>query len=85
MIDMGADGLPQSLAERFHDAFGEELVNRRSTTWRDLSEAERDEEAIELLVAHPKVMKRPVIETESGELYLGWTPGTQAALLDRAG
>ena len=81
LIDVGADGLPQGVVERFHSAFGEELVNRRSTTWRNLSDADRDAEAVELLVEHPKLMKRPVIEDDTGNLHLGWTPKVQETLL----
>ncbi|QFU09405.1 putative reductase [Rhodobacteraceae bacterium THAF1] len=80
-IDLRADGVPQGVVERFHDAFGEELVNRRSTTWRELSDAERDDEAVPLIVAHPSVMKRPVIEDDMGGLYLGWTADVQSKLI----
>ena len=79
-IDLRKDGLPQPKAERFHDAFGPAIVNRRSTTWRQLSESDRDGDAVELILAHPTLMKRPVIE-EDEALYLGWTAETRAALL----
>ncbi|TCP41386.1 arsenate reductase family protein [Rhodovulum marinum] len=73
---------PLSAAEiaRFLEAFGEALVNRRSTTWRGLSEAERAGDPAGLLAAHPALMKRPVIEA-GGRLYLGWGKDVQAALL----
>ena len=80
VIDVRADGLPQGLVERFHGAFGEELVNRRSTTWRELPDAERDQEVVGLIVAHPAVMKRPVIEDNNGGLYLGWTADVRSRL-----
>ncbi|WP_375261128.1 ArsC/Spx/MgsR family protein [Palleronia sp.] len=78
-VDVRKDGLPQGKAERFHEAFGPKIVNRRSTTWRQLSEAEREGEAVELIVAQPTLMKRPVIE-DGEALYLGWTAETRAAL-----
>lgn len=65
---------------RFLDAFGEALVNRRSTTWRGLSEAERAAAPEALLAAHPTLMKRPVIEA-GGRLYLGWDASVREALL----
>lgn len=41
------------------------LVNKRSTTWRSLSDAEKsfttDAEAVALLTQHPALMKRPVM------------------------
>ena len=65
--------------QAFHAAFGEALVNRRSTTWRGLSEAERAGDPVALLAAHAALMKRPVIR-DGGALYLGWTAETRAAL-----
>ncbi|MCF6328315.1 MAG: ArsC family transcriptional regulator [Henriciella sp.] len=56
------------------------LLNTRSTTWRGLSEAERQGDPATLLIANPTLIKRPVIET-SGHVHVGWTPGVQAALL----
>ena len=60
-------------------AFPDTLVNKRSTAWRKLSEAERAEDPITLLQAHPALMKRPLIEA-GDKLYLGWTAETEAAL-----
>ena len=59
--------------------FGEALVNKASTTWRGLSEADRAQPAPTLLAAHPALMKRPVIQS-GGVWYLGWTPAVRAAL-----
>lgn len=70
---------PEDLA-RFLEAFGADLVNRRSTTWRGLSEAERAAAPEVLLRAHPALMKRPVIDTD-GRLYLGWDATVQAAVI----
>lgn len=60
--------------------FAEKLVNTRSTTWRGLSEQERAQPPLELLRTHPALMKRPLFETDDGELFLGWTRDVQAAL-----
>ena len=65
--------------ERFLDAFGAALINRRSTTWRTLSGCDRQADPKALLAAHPAVMKRPVIEAR-GRLYLGWGAEVRAAL-----
>ena len=70
---------PEDIA-RFLDAFGDALINRRSTTWRGLGEADRQGAPEALLAAHPALMKRPVIEAE-GVLHLGWGPEVQTALL----
>ncbi|MBV0912564.1 arsenate reductase family protein [Anianabacter salinae] len=79
-VDVRADGLDAATLARFLDAFGEALVNRRSTTWRGLSEAERAGDPATLLGAHPALMKRPVIDA-GGRLFLGWSAETRAAVL----
>lgn len=52
------------------DAFGDAVVNKRSTTWRGLDEAERALPARELIAEHPTLIKRPVIQHE-GRWYQG--------------
>ncbi len=80
VVDVRADGVAAADLRRFHAAFGDALVNRRSTTWRGLSEAERAGDPVALLAAHPALMKRPVIEHD-GRLYLGWGKDVQDSLL----
>ncbi|MDJ0631235.1 MAG: ArsC/Spx/MgsR family protein [Rhodobacter sp.] len=80
VVDVRADGVPRALLARFHAAFGEELLNRKSKTWRELGAAERDGDPVDLLAAHPTLMKRPVIERD-GALYLGWGKDVQNSLL----
>lgn len=80
--DIRAAPLSQAEIARFLNAFGAALVNRRSTTWRGLSEVERAGDPAGLLAAHPALMKRPVIEA-GGRLYLGWGRDVQDALLGK--
>lgn len=53
----------------------EQLVNKRSTTWRQLSASEQaladDTQAIALLQAHPTLMKRPVLQ-QGSQLQVGF-------------
>lgn len=79
-VDVRADGLEEKDLGEFLKSFGDELVNRRSTTWRNLDEQARSHPAADLLETHPTLMKRPVIR-HGGQLYLGWAKDTQAALL----
>ncbi len=72
--------LSREQLERFFEAFGPALLNTRSTTWRNLDEAARNEDLLALLQAHPTWMKRPVIE-QGDELLLGWSKEVQATLL----
>jgi len=79
LVDVREAGLPEGLLERAEAQFGKAILNTRSTTWRGLSEAERAGAPLDLIAAHPALMKRPLIE--AGEaLYLGWGKDTQAAL-----
>lgn len=78
-IDIRATPLSGADLERFLTAFGDALVNTRSTTWRGMSEAERAMAPLDQLAAHPTLMKRPVID--DGTLHLGWGKDVQAALL----
>ena len=63
---------PLSLAQItvFANKFGSMLINKRSTTWRNLSETERALPIETLLEIAPTVMKRPIID--NGTLFLGW-------------
>lgn len=80
VTDVRGDGVaPEDLA-RFHAAFGEALVNKRSTTWRGLSDEERAGDPLVLLAAHPTLMKRPVVE-DGDRLTLGWDAKAQAEWL----
>ena len=78
--DVQADGVSPADIDRFLAEFGDALVNRRSTTWRGLSEAERQHPPRQLLLDHPKLMKRPVIEI-GGQLFLGWGPDVRDQVL----
>lgn len=80
LVDIRAEGVPRNkLADWLDRAGAGTLVNRRSTTWRGLTEAERDGDPLDLLAAHPTLIKRPVIE-DGGALHVGWGPKVRAAL-----
>lgn len=78
--DVRSDPLGATERARFLEAFGDRLINRASTTWRSLGEAERVAEPDALLARYPTLMKRPVIDT-GAELHLGWGREVQAAIL----
>ena len=79
-IDVRKDGVPSDLLSWLLVAFGDALVNKRSTSWRSLSDSERAADAHALLLEHPTLMKRPVIHTGE-DFYLGWNAEVEAALL----
>lgn len=52
------------------------IVNKRSTTWRQLSESQKTElleqSNLQILVDHPTLIKRPVLLTDS-EILVGFS------------
>ena len=54
------------------------LLNRKSTSWRNLDETSRSLPPQTLLAQHPTLIKRPVIFTETGSL-VGWSREVQTA------
>ena len=63
---------------------GEAAINRRSTTWRGLDEPARAGDALDLILTHPTLMKRPVISS-GGRYGPGWGDGLRAVLLGKGG
>lgn len=76
--DFRIDGLQAEILQDWLDSgFAGKLVNRRSTTWRQLSEAQRQSEGVallELLLDHPTLIKRPVFVTDQ-IVAVGFNPG----------
>ena len=65
--DVRSDGLTKEQLEHWAKALGwQTLVNRRSTTWRTLSDDIKanltESSAIEVILDNPTLMKRPVVE-----------------------
>lgn len=59
--DVRADGLSAADIASILTAFGDKAINRASTTWRGLTDAEKAQDPADLLAAHPTLLKRPVI------------------------
>ena len=80
--DVRADGLDQPTIEALEAALGfEALVNKKSATWRGLSDEVKSglsrDTAVALLIENPTLMKRPVIE-HNGRYTVGWTKDVPA-------
>jgi Spx/MgsR family transcriptional regulator len=87
--DLRDDGLPAATLSAWLSAVGwEVLLNRRSTTWRELPEDDKKNldasRAAQLLARHPTLVKRPVVESAEG-IQVGFGPAEQAALSRLAG
>ncbi|MEM6538001.1 MAG: Spx/MgsR family RNA polymerase-binding regulatory protein [Pseudomonadota bacterium] len=89
--DVRGDGITASDISRWIDTLNTEeegdwvkLINKSSTTWRGLSEKEKNgldvKSAKKLLVDHPTLAKRPIIETDAG-IYVGWKADVKNALI----
>ena len=55
------------------------LVNRKSTTWRNLSDEDRQTSAPILLQAHSTLIKRPII-VAGDHSFVGWNVDVKSAL-----
>ena len=71
LIDVSITPVPEDILKKAIEIFGEELINKRSTTWRKLEIETREKRPQEIIRLHPKVMKRPLVKLNSGELSLG--------------
>jgi Spx/MgsR family transcriptional regulator len=88
-VDIRADGVTKSDVTRFARAVGwEKLLNKASTTWRELGEGVKSNLneglAIALMVEHPTLIKRPVFEMDAkdggGKIVSGFRDAEKAAV-----
>lgn len=87
VIDIRQAALTRAEIEAIVAAAGwERAVNRKSTTWRNLSEDEKsnlnEHSAVELISVHPTVMKRPVIVAD-GRITVGFDASVISELQNR--
>jgi Spx/MgsR family transcriptional regulator len=83
--DYKKDGVDPARLARWADTAGwERLLNTRGTTFRKLPEGDRadlaSDKALALMVAHPSLIKRPVVE-HSGGLLVGFDEAEWAQAL----
>ncbi len=68
--DFRVDGINKTLVNNFLKQIDiETLINKRGTTWRKLSDKEKEiktkAQAVELMVENPTIIKRPVLDVKS--------------------
>lgn len=85
-IDVRDDGVTKAQIVRWAKAAGwEKLLNKSSTTWRNLPADQKKDldrsQAVCLMADHPTLMKRPIVERGDAEVFVGWSKDVQAALL----
>lgn len=75
--DFCVDGLEKALLRGWlNSGFADQLVNRRSTTWRQLSDQQRamqGDDQLQLLLDNPTLIKRPVFVADD-ILAVGFKP-----------
>ena len=82
-------GVPGDRLDAWTAALGwQPLLNRQGTTWRKLDGATQagvidSTSARALMLAQASVIKRPVVEWDSGDITVGFDAGRWAALTDR--
>lgn len=69
--DFRVDGLSEAKIHLWIAELGlEKLVNKRSTTWKELDEARKnhfdEHSAAAIIAAHPTLIKRPLLDTNGG-------------------
>ncbi|WP_354001880.1 ArsC family reductase [Sinobacterium norvegicum] len=75
--DFRNDGLTENQLQQWIDAIGyETLVNKRSTTWKQLGDDAKQsldgDSAKALMLANPTLIKRPVVIDDTGVVSVGF-------------
>ena len=79
-IDIKKNHISPEMVQSWLDQHGEGvLVNRKSTTWRNLSDGDREIPAPILLQAYPMLIKRPIIVVGDTS-FVGWNLDVKSAL-----
>jgi len=75
--DVREQGLDKDLVSQWLDSeYGDVLMNRRSTTWRTLTQSQKESqgaELVKLLLDYPTLIKRPVF-VDGRVLAVGFSP-----------
>jgi arsenate reductase (glutaredoxin) len=87
--DYKAEGIGRGVLEGWAKAVGwDVLLNRSGTTFRKVPEADRqgltEAKAIELMLAQPSMIKRPVLEA-GAKLLVGFKPDVYAKEVGKSG
>ncbi len=74
--DFRQDGLDKKELTGWLEQLGwEAIVNKRSTTWRNLSDKDKaistNQQASKILLANPTLIKRPVVQSKN-KLFVGY-------------
>ena len=84
--DYKAAGIDRATLESWAKKVGwEVLLNRRGTTFRKLSDKDKEglseKKAVALMLAQPSLISRPVVALGGGKLLVGFKPEAYAKIL----
>ena len=84
--DYRAEGIDRAHLNAWADKVGwEMLLNKTSTTFRALPDGDKQgigrAKAIDLMLAEPTMIKRPVLDLGNGKLLVGFKPDSYAAAM----
>jgi len=88
--DVRNDGLePKMLTDWLKSPLADKLLNKRSTTWRQLSQSSRDQAKsgadpkflVTLLAENPTLLKRPVLVRDGKPVAVGFNEKQWSALV----
>ena len=73
----------ETLSDWLNQKEWDEVINKRGTTWRKLSDQDKtninNEKAIKLMIANPSLIKRPALLVKN-KLYLGFDENLYEAI-----
>ena len=83
--DFRTDGLDAGTIKQWLKSISwEALLNKRSTTWRNLDDNQRQDldqsQAVKLMLAHPTLIKRPVV-VDDDRILIGFKEADYRKLL----
>lgn len=84
--DVRADGVTKAQIATWAKTAGwEAMLNKSSTTWRALPDAQKagltESKAVALMAANPALIKRPLISRGPTEVFVGWTDAVKKRVM----
>jgi arsenate reductase len=80
-IDFRDQPIDEKTLQSFVDALGwEQLINKRSTTYRNLTDKEKKDITLELTLKNPTLIKRPVLVT-TADIRVGFSEKSYSSFI----
>jgi len=80
-IDFRDQPIDEKTLQSFVDALGwDQLINKRSTTYRNLTDKEKKDITLELTLKNPTLIKRPVLVT-TADIRVGFSEKSYSSFI----